>query len=132
MEFNLSVGMSAKVELTVTLKDTAVAFGSGGVKVLATPMMIGIMENAAMKAVDSSLPEGYATVGTHLDVKHLAATPVGMKVYAEAELMKIEGKKLFFHVRAYDEKEKIGEGTHSRYIIATDSFIEKANGKLEV
>lgn len=130
MEFNLSIGMSAKVEITVELKDTAVSFGSGGVKVLATPMMIGIMENAALKAVDANLPEGYATVGTHLDVKHLTATPIGMKAYAEAELIKIEGKKLLFNVTAYDEKEKIGEGTHTRYIIAVDPFIERTNEKL--
>ncbi|SNS83495.1 Thioesterase superfamily [Anaerovirgula multivorans] len=130
MDFNLSIGMSAEVGITVELKDTAVSFGSGGVKVLATPMMIGIMENAALKAVDTNLPEGYATVGTHLDVKHLTATPIGMKAYAEAELIKIEGKKLTFNVIAYDEKEKIGEGTHTRYIIAVDSFIERTNEKL--
>ncbi|SES87711.1 Thioesterase superfamily [Natronincola peptidivorans] len=130
MDFNLSTGMKAKVEINVELKDTAVSFGSGGVKVLATPMMIGIMENAALKAVDFNLPEGYATVGTHLEVKHLAATPIGMKAYAEAELIKIEGKKLLFNVTAYDEKEKIGEGTHARYIISVDKFIEKTNEKL--
>lgn len=129
MDFNLSTGMSAKTELTVELKDTAFAFGSGGVKVLATPMMVSIMENAALKAVDYNLPEGYATVGTHLDVKHIAATPVGMKVSAEAELIKVEGKKLLFKILAHDEKEKIGEGTHSRYIIQINSFIEKTNEK---
>lgn len=131
MDFNLSVGMSAKVDMKVALKDTAFSFGSGGVKVLATPMMIGLMENAAFHAVDSKLPEGYTTVGTHLDVKHLSATPIGMKVNAEAELTRIEGKKLLFNVIAYDEKEKVGEGTHTRYIIAEDSFIQKTNEKLK-
>ncbi|AOY75752.1 thioesterase family protein [Clostridium formicaceticum] len=130
MEFNLKVGMSYKAELQVELKDTAVSLGSGSVKVLATPRMIALMENAALNAVDADLPEGYSTVGTHLDAKHMAATPIGMKVYAEAELVKIEGKKLTFNVVAYDEKDKIGEGTHTRYVIAVDSFIEKTNQKL--
>lgn len=125
----LQVGMKARLDLTVEDKDTAVAFGSGGVRVFATPMMIGIMEGAALKAVDPHLPEGYATVGIHLDVKHLAATPVGMKVYAEAELIEIEGKKLTFKIEAYDEQEKIGEGTHQRFIIPLEKFIQKAEAK---
>ncbi|WP_026478919.1 thioesterase family protein [Alkaliphilus transvaalensis] len=129
MEFNLKVGMEGKLEIIVSEKDTAEAFGSGGVKVYATPLMIGLMEGAALKAVDPHLPEGFATVGTHLDVKHLAATPVGMKAYATAELLKVEGKKLTFKVEAFDEKDKIGEGTHERYIIQLDKFIERVNQK---
>ncbi|KAB3532105.1 thioesterase family protein [Alkaliphilus serpentinus] len=128
-EFNLVLNMVAKVEIVVDQKDTAEAFGSGGVKVFASPLMIGLMEKAALKAVDPHLPKGYSTVGTHLDVKHLAATPVGMKVYTTAELIKIEGKRLTFKVEAFDEKEKIGEGTHERYIIQLDRFIEKTNNK---
>ncbi|AKL93877.1 thioesterase family protein [Clostridium aceticum] len=131
MEFNLKVGMSYKVELEVELKDTAVSLGSGSVEVLATPRMIALMENAAMKVVAADLPEGYSTVGTHLDAKHMAATPIGMKAYAEAELVKVEGKKLTFNIAAYDEKDKIGEGTHTRYIIAVDKFMEKTNQKLD-
>jgi predicted thioesterase len=129
MEFNLTVGMNAKVEKVVGEVDTAQAFGSGGVKVFATPLMIGLMENAALKAVDPHLPEGFATVGTHLDVKHLAATPVGMKVWAVAELLEIEGKRLVFKVEAFDQLEKIGEGNHERYIIKLDKFLEKAANK---
>jgi len=131
MEFNLSVGMEGREEITVTDKDTAEAFGSGGVKVYATPLMIGLMEGAALKAVDPHLPEGFASVGTHLDVKHLAATPVGMKAYAVAELIKIEGKKLSFKVEAFDEQEKIGEGTHERYIIQMDKFLDRVNSKMK-
>ncbi|KXG73968.1 thioesterase family protein [Thermotalea metallivorans] len=131
MDFHLKVGMKAVVEHVVGEKDTAASFGSGGVLVYATPMMIGLMENASLKAVDPHLPEGYATVGIHLDVKHMAATPVGMKVRAEAELIEMEGKKLKFKIEAYDEKDKIGEGFHSRYIINKEKFIrateEKAN-----
>ncbi len=129
MEFNLTIGQQAKVELTVHQKDTAEAFGSGGVKVFATPLMIGLMENAALKAVDPTLPEGFATVGTHLDVKHIAATPVGMKATAVAELIEIDGKRLVFKVEAFDEVEKIGEGLHERYIINMNKFLSKVNEK---
>ncbi|WP_432404933.1 thioesterase family protein [Wukongibacter sp. M2B1] len=130
MEFNLEVGMKAEIDKVVSEKDTAASFGSGSVLVLATPMMIGLMENAALKAVDSHLPENFATVGIHLDVKHLASTPVGMKATAKAELIEIKGKKLKFKIEAYDEKEKIGEGYHSRYIIDVPKFIEASNNKL--
>ncbi len=129
MEFNLTIGQQAKVELMVQQKDTAEAFGSGGVKVFATPLMIGLMENAALKAVDPTLPEGFATVGTHLDVKHIAATPIGMKATAIAELIEIDGKRLVFKVEAFDEVEKIGEGLHERYVINMDKFLSKVNEK---
>lgn len=129
MEFNLEVGMKAVIEYVVGEKDTAVHYGSGGVLVYATPAMIGLMENASLKAVDPHLPMGFATVGTHLDVKHMAATPVGMKVRAEAELIEVDGKKLKFRIDAYDEKDKIGEGFHSRYIIHVDKFIQAAEAK---
>lgn len=129
MEFELRVGLKAKVELLVEQKDTAEAFGSGGVKVFATPLMIGLMENAALKAVDPVLPTGYATVGTHLDVKHMAATPIGMKASAIAELVEIDGKRLVFRVEAFDEVEKIGEGMHERYIIQMDKFLSKVSKK---
>jgi len=125
----LHVGMTGRIDLTVGEKDTAIAFGSGGVRVFATPMMIGMMEGAALKAVDPHLSPGLATVGTHLDVKHLAATPVGMKVYASAELIAIDGKKLTFKIEAYDEQEKIGEGTHQRFVIPLERFIQKARAK---
>jgi len=131
MEFNLKIGMTAEIEKTVTENDTAASFGSGAVLVFATPMMIGLMENASLKAVDEHLPENFATVGTHLDVKHLAATPVGMKVKAKAELVEMDGKKLKFKIEAYDEKDKIGEGYHSRYIINVPKFIKASKEKLE-
>ncbi|MBA1334607.1 MAG: hypothetical protein HPY66_2511 [Firmicutes bacterium] len=129
MEFKLHIGLNSKIETIVKEKDTAANFGSGGVEVFATPMMIGLMENAALSAVDLHLPKGYATVGTHLDVKHLAATPIGMKVYATAELIEIDGKRLVFKVEAYDEKEKIGEGMHERYIINLERFLDKTAEK---
>lgn len=129
MKFNVKEGMEGKVEMVVEDKDTALQFGSGGVEVFATPMMIGLMENASLKAVDEFLPEGYGTVGTHLDVKHLGATPVGMKVWATAKLMEIDRKALTFHVEAFDEVEKIGEGTHKRFIIEVEKFLEKSKKK---
>ncbi|MDR5658584.1 thioesterase family protein [Serpentinicella sp. ANB-PHB4] len=129
MAFDLKMGMKARVEITVGAEDTAVAFGSGGVKVLATPRMVGIMENAALQAVEDYLPEGYTTVGTDVDIKHFTATPMGMNAYAEAELVKIEGKKLLFKVIAYDEKDKIGEGLHGRFIINLEKFMEKTENK---
>ena len=129
MGFKLNRGLKFKIEKVVTEKDTAMSFGSGGVKVFATPMMIGLMENAALSAVDLHLPKGYVTVGTRIDVRHLAATPVGMKVYAMAKLIGIDGKRLEFKVEAYDEKEKIGEGSHERYIIDVERFIERTAAK---
>lgn len=130
MEFNLKEGMLGHVETIVSEKNTAMAFASGGVEVFATPMMIGMMEKASLSAVDSFLPEGYATVGTQVNVSHISATPLGMKVWAKAELIKFKGKALTFKVEAFDEVEKIGEGTHDRFIISLEKFIEKTNGKL--
>ncbi|HOM42947.1 MAG TPA: thioesterase family protein [Bacillota bacterium] len=129
MDNNLRVGITAQVGKTVSEDDTAVKFGSGGVRVFATPMMVALMENAALNAVDPHLGEDSATVGLSLNVKHLAATPVGMKVTAAAELIGIEGKKLTFKVEAYDEQEKIGEGIHERYIIKLSKFLERAAQK---
>lgn len=125
----LEIGLKTSVELIVEEKDTAAAFGSGNVLVLATPMMVTLMENAALKAVQEHLEVGMTTVGTHLDVSHKAATPLGMKATAEAELIEIKGKKLIFKVVARDEKEIIGEGTHTRYIVETEKFLKATREK---
>lgn len=125
----LELGLKMAVELVVEEKDTAAAFGSGNVLVLATPMMVTLMENAALKAVQEHLEVGLTTVGTHLDVSHKAATPLGMKATAEAELIEIKGKKLIFKVVARDEKEIIGEGTHTRYIVETEKFLKATREK---
>lgn len=129
MDFNIKVGMKAEVELVVEQQHTAVAFGSGEVNVFATPMMIALMEKAALTAVDEHLGQGYATVGTIVNAKHLTATPLGMKVKATAELINIEGKRLTFKIEAYDEIEKIGEGIHERYIIELAKFIKRTSEK---
>jgi len=129
MDLNLSVGMAGEKSEVVTNENTAIKYGSGAVAVYATPAMIGLMEGAAVKAVDPHLPEGMSSVGTELKVKHTAATPVGLAVRATAELTEIDGKRLVFSVKAFDEREQIGEGTHERYIVGIQRFLEKAGTK---
>ncbi len=119
----LHIGLKYREEKIVTLNDTAFVFGSGAAKVFATPMMIGLMEAAAMNTVKDYLPEGFSTVGISVNIKHMSATAVGKKVYAEAELIEIDRKRLIFKVDAYDEDKKIGEGMHERYIIDEEKFM---------
>ena len=126
---SLTVGSKGRAEVLVTEANTAAAVGSGLVPVFATPYMIALMENAAVNAVQTGLEPGQGTVGTRLEVTHDAATPVGMKVWAEAELTALEGKKLTFAVRAFDEAGPIGGGVHERFIITVDRFLAKAEAK---
>ena len=128
-EFSLYTGITGKKTDTVTQNNTAKAYGSGSIEVYATPAMVGLLEGASLSAVDPLLPPGFSTVGIHLAVEHLAATPLGMTVLAEAELVAIKGRKLSFTVAAFDQKEMIGKGTHDRYIVETDKFLTKANSK---
>ena len=125
----LETGIRGKQEIIVTEDKTAKVYGSGTLDVFATPAMIALMENTAYKSVAQYLGEGNGTVGTNLNVKHVAATPVGMKVICETELVKIEGRALTFTVKAFDACGLIGEGTHERFIIMEDKFQAKANGK---
>lgn len=127
--FNLKVGMKAELEITATEDLSAVKFGSGGINVLATPAMIALMEKTSLMAVDPKLPAGFATVGTVVNVTHLAATPIGMKVKIFAELIAIEGKKLSFKVSASDEVDKIGEGFHDRFIVEVEKFNKRIYSK---
>ena len=126
---SIEVGMKGRAETVVTQDNTAQAVGSGLVPVFATPCMIALMENAAVDAVQALLAPDEGTVGTRLNVTHDAATPTGMKVWAEAEVTAVEGRKLTFAVSAYDEVEKIGGGTHERFIIRPERFLAKAQGK---
>ena len=126
---SLTVGSKGRAEALVTEDKTAAAVGSGLVPVFATPYMVALMENAAVNAVQAGLEAGQGTVGTKLEVTHDAATPVGMKVWAEAELTAVEGKKLTFTVRAFDEAGPIGGGTHERFIITVGRFLAKAEAK---
>lgn len=126
----LEVGMKAEQKVTVTEDMTAAAMGSGALEVLATPCMIALMEGTAQSAIQAFLEDGQGSVGTRIDVKHLAATPVGMEVTCTAEVTEIDRRRIVFHVEAFDEVEKIGEGTHERFIISNDRFLEKCKGKL--
>jgi predicted thioesterase len=127
----LEPGLVGEVTLVVAATHTARYLGSGGVEVLATPIMIALMEDAARTLVDSKLDPGQISVGVNLNVTHLAATPLGMRVIAKAKLLAVEGRKLTFEVEAHDEREKIGEGTHTRAIINLDRFMDRAKEKAE-
>ena len=126
---SLSPGLEARKSETVSERNTALALGSGSLGVYATPAMIALMEAAALSAVGEFLPAGFSTVGTEINIKHISATPVGMKVYARAELISMEGKALSFKVEAFDEAGIIGEGIHRRFIIENERFMNKTAGK---
>lgn len=121
----MEIGKKLKIEKIVTQSDTAAYYGSGLLEVFATPGMIALMEQTAHLLAKSFLPEFQDTVGVEVNIKHLKASPLGAKVYAEAELISIEGKVLTFKVTAYDEKGVIGTGTHLRYIINPAKFLNK-------
>lgn len=125
----LTIGLKGRAEATVTGSNTAAAVGSGSLDVFATPMMIALMEKAATAAVDGFLEAGQSTVGTHMDVSHDAATPLGMRVWAEAELIALDGRALTFAVSAFDDTGPIGKGLHTRFVIQAEKFMAKANGK---
>jgi predicted thioesterase len=121
------VGLSGKSESVVTAENTAKAVGSGSLEVYATPMMVALMENAAINAL--SLGADQTSVGISLEVKHIAATPVGMKVRAVAEIVEVDGRRLVYRIEAFDEIEKIGEGRHERFIVNHEKFMNKAKQK---
>ena len=127
----IEIGMIRKEVVEVVEANTAAQVGSGLLPVFATPAMTALMEKAAASLLEELLPEGETSVGISLNVSHIAATPIGMKVRAEAEVTAVEGKKIFFVVTAFDEKGKIGEGTHERFIVNAEKFMAKAQAKLE-
>ena len=126
----VEIGIKGRSETVVCQENTAAAVGSGLVPVFATPYMIALMEGAAANAVLPFIGEDEGTVGTHLNVAHSAATPIGMKVWAEATVTAVEGKKITFDVAAYDEAGEIGRGTHERFIIKPEKFLAKVQSKL--
>lgn len=121
----IEIGLKHISELTVTDAVTAVKIGSGDMPVLATPMMMALMENAAMLAVRDALPEGCTTVGGHIESSHLKPSKVGNVIRAEAEVTKVDGKKIVFKVSAYSGDTLLGEGTHLRFIVDRDKFMSK-------
>jgi len=125
-------GLKGSTEIVVGEQHTAPHIGSGRVHVLATPVMVNLMEAAALQAVEGLLPSGYQTVGIHLDITHVAATPVGMRVRAHAELTRVEQRRLTFNVHADDEKERIGEGLHERIIINLERFDARMQEKINL
>ncbi|MBQ8163433.1 MAG: thioesterase family protein [Clostridia bacterium] len=125
----INIGMKYTVEINVTEKDTAKAFGSGELEVMATPRMISLMEEASAKCISSELDNDSSSVGMYLNVKHLSATPIGMTVKAQSEVIAIDGRKVSFKVSACDESGLIGEGEHERFIINKEKFLSKTYAK---
>ena len=125
----LEVGIRGQKETIVTKQNTAAGIGSGSLEVFSTPIMILLMEESCFMSVSDKLDEGFTTVGISVDVRHLSATPLGMKVEIKSELIKIDGRALTFEVEAYDEKGLIGEGIHERFIVNNEKFQAKTDSK---
>lgn len=125
----MEIGIKNTLEITVTGNLIAAAVGSGTLNVYATPAMIALIEETAWKSVAPYLEEGQSTVGTRLDVSHVAPTPLGMTVRCETELTEVDGRRLVFAVNVYDEAGLIGKGTHERFIIMSEKFQAKADSK---
>jgi len=125
----LTVGLSGRVSLIVGDEHTAPRVGSGQIAVLATPVMINLFEAAALECAEALLPGGHQSLGTHLDVRHIAATPVDMRVTATAELVAINGRDLRFRLTAHDEHELIGDGLHDRVVVNVDRFVARVGRK---
>ena len=130
MSPQLKPGIDGRADLVVAEEHTAPRVGSGRVHVLATPVMINLIEAAALAAIEHLLPAGYQSLGTLLEVRHTAATPVGMRVTATAEVVAVEGRLIRFRVEARDEKDRIGDGTHERVIVNVAKFDERVRRKL--
>lgn len=127
----IEVGLSAELTVTVTESDSAASYDSGLMPVLSTPHLVALMERTARQAIEPELSEGENNVGIRVDIKHLAATPVGMEVRIRAELLEVDGRRLRFRVEAWDSQDKIGEGYHERFIIDTERFIQGIESKAE-
>lgn len=127
----LTAGIKNTKTDVVTEKNSAKTMGSGLLDVYATPSMVALMEGCCHESITSELEEGWGSVGTSLNIKHVSATPIGMKVRCESELVKVDERALTFEVKAYDEKGLIGEGVHERFLIQNDKFMSKTQAKLQ-
>lgn len=123
----LQIGLTGEAVMAVAVGNTAVEVGSGSVPVFATPMLVALMENAAINALEGHLPEGQTTVGTKVEVAHTAATPIGMTVTARAELVEADGKRLLFKVTAADNAGPVGQGVHERFVVDLEKFLARVN-----
>jgi len=123
-------GMNREDSFPITMDNSAIHIGSGSSRVLATPWMIAFMERVSHRLLTCCLPEGYSSVGTHLDVRHLAATPVGATIRVKVEVLSLEGNRVYFSIDAWDELEKIGEGKHERVVIDEARFLRRVEKKL--
>lgn len=125
MEINIPQGQKGEKETLVNETNTAKAYGSGLIDVFATPAMIALMENTAHSSIQEFLPQGMVTVGIEINVKHIKATPIGKIVKCNSYLEKVDGKRLYFTIEAFDQEGKIGEANHIRYIVDALKFVEK-------
>lgn len=128
---SIEIGLKGRAEETVRQENTAQAACSGALPVYGTPFMCALMEKAAWTSIAPFLADGESTVGTKMEISHLSASPIGMKVWAESEVTQVDGRCIELKVSAYDEKGLIGEGTHQRFIVANERFLSKAARKLE-
>lgn len=129
LQSNITPGLKGTATLTVGPEHTAAKVGSGVIPVLATPVMINVIEAAALACAEHLLPQGHQSLGIRLDVRHIAATPVGMKITAEAEVTNVDGRTIHFAVTCHDEKELIGDGTHERVVVNVARFEERVRRK---
>jgi predicted thioesterase len=127
----VEIGLRGEAKIKVGRKDLASSMGNPGAEVLSTPRLIGLLEEASRAATAGRLPAGSITVGSRVDVTHLAATPLGSKVRAEAFLREVDGRRLIFEVVAYDEFEKVAAGIHERFVVSKDRFLEKVRQKIK-
>ena len=130
MEFDLEIGMKKEETVMVTDKNTAIAMESGSLPVFATPALAALWEKAAALLIEKQVSSDWTSVGTLLAIEHIAATPVGMVVTGRAELIEVQGRKLIFSVQAFDGHEEIGRGTHERFLVKKESFMQKAMNKI--
>ena len=128
---SIEIGLKGRAEETVRQENTAQAACSGALPVYGTPFMCALMEKAAWTSIAPFLADGESTVGTKMEISHLSASPIGMKVWAESEVTQVDGRCIELKVSAYDENGLIGEGTHQRFIVANERFLAKAARKLE-
>ena len=125
----IETGLSGTARMIVGTNDTAPRVGSGRIAVLATPVMINLIEEAALNAIEGALGEGQQSLGTHLDVSHIAATPTGMEVVATASVTAVDGRRVEFWVKVEDEIELVGEGTHTRVVVTAEKFQSRVDAK---